>query len=291
MATPIDPIDEGPPERQQFFRQLLDFHRDRGSPIPKMPVLGKREVDLHELYERVKQRGGIREVVINRRWPEIVKLMPLPKTCTNAGFSLKLLYQRYLLDYERVFEHHQPDISPPPAPRGGMAIPDYLCENVALPDPYLGKGRPDHGEDAGSAPAPAAPTSDRSRKRVRAEAEVADGEAPASLSGRKSRQQSQQQQVSAPVQQAQQVQQAQSYVQQQTTASVVATTTVVDNTSFNELEEEEEEQIAEVVLRNMVAVSKRIELALNSGIHAHVDWALSVKKNKTKQNKIETKTC
>jgi hypothetical protein len=128
-----------------------------------MPVLGRREVDLFELYDRVKSRGGIRDVVLNRRWPEIVKLMPLPKTCTNAGFSLKLLYQKYLLDYERVFEWGQPDVKPPGAPRGGMPIPDYPPENVALPDPYMGKGRPDYGEEA----APVAMATGGSRKRLR----------------------------------------------------------------------------------------------------------------------------
>jgi hypothetical protein len=42
--------------------------KDRGTDIPKMPVLGKREIDLYELYQRVKNRGGIREVIVDRRW-------------------------------------------------------------------------------------------------------------------------------------------------------------------------------------------------------------------------------
>ncbi len=86
----------------------------------------------------MKDRGGIREVIVDRKWPEIVKLMPLPKTCTNAGFSLKLLYQKYLLDYERVTEYGLPDIPPAEGKTAGMPIPDYLPENVALPDPFAG---------------------------------------------------------------------------------------------------------------------------------------------------------
>lgn len=50
---------------------------------------------------------------MERKWPDIVRLMPLPKTCTNAGFSLKLVYQKYLLDFERVHEYGLPDITPP----------------------------------------------------------------------------------------------------------------------------------------------------------------------------------
>lgn len=251
MATPIDPIDEGPLERQQFFRRLLDFHRDRGTPIPKMPVLGKREVDLFELYERVKARGGIREVVINRKWPEIVKLMPLPKTCTNAGFSLKLLYQRYLLDYERVFVHHQPDIPPAAnAPRNSMPIPDYLPENVALPDPFLGAER-DGNEEGGAA----APVAERTRKRGRSDANGEDG----------MRRVSSNMSLSA--------------------AAVGAGATAVAVASVGAaapaedpllMDGGEEERLPEVVLHNLAAVTKRLELSLASPSDSDVDWALCV---------------
>lgn len=58
MALPIDPVDTGPVERQEFFRGLFRFHKQRGSEITKMPVLGGREVDLYDLYERVCKCSG-----------------------------------------------------------------------------------------------------------------------------------------------------------------------------------------------------------------------------------------
>lgn len=93
-------------------------------------------------------------------------MMPLPKTCTNAGFSLRLVYQKYLLDYERVFVHHLPDIPPPPAPRGGMPVPEYPPENVAMADPFAGlssreerKRTRSENDLAGIEEEPAAPSS------------------------------------------------------------------------------------------------------------------------------------
>ncbi len=261
MATPIDPIDEGPVERQEFFRRLLSFHENRGTPIQKMPILGKREVDLFELFERVQQRGGIREVVLNRKWPEIVKLMPLPKTCTNAGFSLKLLYQRYLLDYERVFVHHQPDVPPGPVARGGMPIPDYLPENVALPDPFLGAARVGAGDDAGDNPAP-----ERARKRGRADANHDEGGGL-----RQQHRTVSTSNISA---------NAGPPVNLQLAALLGAVGIGVDTApsgagAEDPLAEEEEEAVPEVVLKSLSVVSKRLDLSLSSVHDADVDWALS----------------
>jgi hypothetical protein len=42
------------PETKKFYKQLLRFHANRGTDLTKMPVLGRKEVDLFELYERVK---------------------------------------------------------------------------------------------------------------------------------------------------------------------------------------------------------------------------------------------
>lgn len=108
------------------------------------PSKGEEEVGEGDSWVggKVKNRGGIREVIVERRWPEIVKLMPLPKTCTNAGFSLKIVYQKYLLDFERVTMFGLPDIPPSTDfPRGGMPIPQYPPENVAMEDPFQGAER------------------------------------------------------------------------------------------------------------------------------------------------------
>ncbi len=165
-----------------------------------------------------------------------------PKTCTNAGFSLKLLYQKYLLDYERVFEWGQPDISPAPAPRGGMPIPDYLPENVALPDPYMGRGRPDYGDDMAQAAAAAAAVSSggsSTRKRLRSDADEEDNGGGGGLGP---------------------------------TAVSASSLLMLEAVA----EDEDEEELPEVAKRDLAAALKRVELSLASKKNREVDWALSV---------------
>ena len=123
-------------------------------------------------------RGGIREVITDRRWPEVIRLMTLPKTCTNAGYSLKVIYQRYLLDWERTSHWGLPDISRAPAPRGGMPIPDYKCEDVALLDPYKGRGRPKAAPESASDRRPRRPKRSRSQVYV-SDDDDEDEDAPA----------------------------------------------------------------------------------------------------------------
>jgi len=140
--------------------------------------MGGSELDLHWLYEQVQERGGIAEVVSLRRWPEVVKLMTLPKTCTNAGFSLKLIYQKYLMDYERVNRWGMPDIPPKSRWGSAMPMPAYSCENVALPDPC-----PDvvQGEETGGS---SGSSSTRKRHRTEeGESGVASGAAAYNSSG------------------------------------------------------------------------------------------------------------
>ena len=146
-------------KKQEFYKSLFRFHRDRGTEFSRLPILGKKEVDLYEFYNLVQEIGGflmdvfyvfsclifllqgVRVCFVDKKWPEVVTAMGVPKSVTNAGFSLRLIYQKYLMDYERVFALGLPNIPPPRSSKGSMPVPDYLPQNVGLEDPYEGQGR------------------------------------------------------------------------------------------------------------------------------------------------------
>ena len=45
-------------ESSCFLETLLEFHRNRGTPIPRFPVIGGKNIDLFKLYNTVAELGG-----------------------------------------------------------------------------------------------------------------------------------------------------------------------------------------------------------------------------------------
>ena len=45
-------------ESNSFLETLLEFHRSRGTPIPRFPVVAGKKVDLFKLYNTVTELGG-----------------------------------------------------------------------------------------------------------------------------------------------------------------------------------------------------------------------------------------
>ncbi|MGH0137312.1 UNVERIFIED_CONTAM: hypothetical protein FKN15_069948 [Acipenser sinensis] len=77
-----------------FLDELRQFHRSRGSPFKKIPVVGGRELDLHALYTRVTTLGGFAKVSDKNQWGELVEDFNFPRSCSNADFVLKQYYLR-----------------------------------------------------------------------------------------------------------------------------------------------------------------------------------------------------
>ena len=55
-------VDENMNEKSKFMEALIKFHRSRGTPIIRHPVMGQRNVDLFKLYHFVKEFGGMEKV-------------------------------------------------------------------------------------------------------------------------------------------------------------------------------------------------------------------------------------
>ncbi|KAL6048654.1 AT-rich interactive domain-containing protein 3C [Balamuthia mandrillaris] len=92
-----------PEDEHAFKAHLNEFMEGRGTPLGRVPQLGHREVDLFVLYREVVKRGGLEAVVKNKCWKEIASVFRFPKTCTNAGYTLRIHYLRYLYAYEQRF--------------------------------------------------------------------------------------------------------------------------------------------------------------------------------------------
>uniref|UniRef100_A0AAZ3PM61 AT rich interactive domain 2 (ARID, RFX-like) n=1 Tax=Oncorhynchus tshawytscha TaxID=74940 RepID=A0AAZ3PM61_ONCTS len=109
-----------------FLDELRQFHRSRGSPFKKIPIVGGKELDLNALYIRVISLGGFAKV--------------------NFGNSSLFVY-RYLEKYEKV--HHfgedddevQPGNPKPSLPIGAIpcsynyqqhTVSDYLRQSYGL---------------------------------------------------------------------------------------------------------------------------------------------------------------
>eukprot|EP01114_Cavostelium_apophysatum_P015902 TRINITY_DN4429_c0_g1_i2.p2 TRINITY_DN4429_c0_g1~~TRINITY_DN4429_c0_g1_i2.p2 ORF type:complete len:403 (+),score=82.53 TRINITY_DN4429_c0_g1_i2:1402-2610(+) len=101
-------------DRSKFLEDLETFMTQLGKPIGKSPVMGYKELDLHQLFREVVGRGGFNEVVKRvGSWAQIwKKLDNFDPSVTDASYRLKKNYERCLLEYEQKrFPVHKQDSS------------------------------------------------------------------------------------------------------------------------------------------------------------------------------------
>lgn len=86
-----------------FLDQLEEFYKSKGMQIPltHLPVLGGKEIDLRKFYSAVVKRGGYEQVVAHKKWREVARELHIPEDCTSAGYSLRMHYETYLLEFEK----------------------------------------------------------------------------------------------------------------------------------------------------------------------------------------------
>eukprot|EP00027_Filamoeba_sp_ATCC50430_P002798 CAMPEP_0168545640 /NCGR_PEP_ID=MMETSP0413-20121227/3067_1 /TAXON_ID=136452 /ORGANISM="Filamoeba nolandi, Strain NC-AS-23-1" /LENGTH=899 /DNA_ID=CAMNT_0008575753 /DNA_START=158 /DNA_END=2857 /DNA_ORIENTATION=- len=86
-----------------FLNQLGDFYNSKGIQIPltHLPVLGGKEIDLRKFYSAVMKRGGYDQVVAQKKWRDVARELHIPEDCTSAGYSLRMHYETYLLEFEK----------------------------------------------------------------------------------------------------------------------------------------------------------------------------------------------
>ncbi|XP_006665033.2 high mobility group B protein 15-like [Oryza brachyantha] len=97
------------------FRAALEgLHAQMGTKL-KVPIIGGKDLDLHQLFKEVTSRGGIDKVKSDNRWREVTASFIFPATATNASFMLKKYYMSLLYHLEQLYLfqaqgwHHETD--------------------------------------------------------------------------------------------------------------------------------------------------------------------------------------
>ena len=88
-----------PSGKKSFFSELVKFHTDKGTGLPRFPTISGVFVDLFELYCAVVNRGGYNRATSFDCWKEIAEAIGLSH-CTNLTVGLRQIYARYLAHYE-----------------------------------------------------------------------------------------------------------------------------------------------------------------------------------------------
>ncbi|KAJ8437421.1 hypothetical protein Cgig2_031942 [Carnegiea gigantea] len=110
-----------------FFDTLKSLHSFLGTKF-MVPVIGRKEVDLHALYIEVTGRGGYDKVVLEKKWKEISTIFNFSPTATSASFVLKKHYLNLLYQYEQVYYFHSlAPVSPAPSARAALPLGRYVC--------------------------------------------------------------------------------------------------------------------------------------------------------------------
>nr|DAD23948.1 TPA_asm: hypothetical protein HUJ06_025411 [Nelumbo nucifera] len=68
-----------------------------------IPTIGGKELDLHRLFVEVTSRGGIEQIIKERRWKDVTAVFNFPSTATNASFVLRKYYVSLLHHYEQIY--------------------------------------------------------------------------------------------------------------------------------------------------------------------------------------------
>ncbi|KAJ2894404.1 hypothetical protein IWW38_002590, partial [Coemansia aciculifera] len=105
-----------------YLDQLYKFHAQQGNPLPKVPQLDHRPIDLFELRHQVTIRGGYNKVNCEKRWAEIGRVMKYDrKSCTSMSTTLKATYSKIVMPFEIYVAKHGGNL---PSSLDGTAIDD-----------------------------------------------------------------------------------------------------------------------------------------------------------------------
>ncbi|XP_064186653.1 AT-rich interactive domain-containing protein 1B-like isoform X2 [Anguilla rostrata] len=106
------------PERKAWVERYLSFMEERGTAILSLPVVGKKPLDLFQLYMAVKEIGGLAMANKNKKWRELSNGLSVG-TSGGAASSLKKQYIQYLFAFEcQVERGEEPPPDAPPAAEG-----------------------------------------------------------------------------------------------------------------------------------------------------------------------------
>ncbi|GLJ13265.1 hypothetical protein SUGI_0209310 [Cryptomeria japonica] len=99
---PVLKNEEAVANTEVFLDTLIKFHAAISNEF-MIPTIGGKELDLRLLYMEVTSRGGLKQVIEERKWKKITALFNFPPTATNTSFVLSEYYISLLHHYEQVY--------------------------------------------------------------------------------------------------------------------------------------------------------------------------------------------
>ncbi|CAK9865836.1 unnamed protein product [Sphagnum jensenii] len=116
--------------KELFLDTLNKFHTALGTRLA-IPKIAGKDLDLHLLYIEVTSRGGLQQVIKDRKWKELTFAFNFPNTATSAAYILRKYYIGLLHHYEQVyyFRAEGPLVPPPivdPALSIGNVVPGAI---------------------------------------------------------------------------------------------------------------------------------------------------------------------
>ncbi|XP_014260476.1 AT-rich interactive domain-containing protein 5B-like isoform X2 [Cimex lectularius] len=88
-------------EERNFMTSLHLFMKERKTPINKIPIVGFKEVNLFQLYKKVKELGGYDAVSSGKLWKFVYEVMGGDMSSTSAATLSRRHYEKLLLPFER----------------------------------------------------------------------------------------------------------------------------------------------------------------------------------------------
>jgi len=87
-------------EKRNFMDRYLAFMSVNGTPVTKIPIIGRKPLDLYKLFRAVCERGGIQEIMHKRRFTEVLAILNLSTGNGVLAYMVKDQYMKYLHAYE-----------------------------------------------------------------------------------------------------------------------------------------------------------------------------------------------
>ncbi|XP_007020315.2 PREDICTED: high mobility group B protein 10 isoform X1 [Theobroma cacao] len=127
-----------------FWEKLKAFHKSLGKKF-KVPVVGGKALDLHQLFAEVTSRGGLEKVIKDRRWKEVIVVFRFPTTITSASFVLRKYYLSLLYHFEQVyyFRKQVSSVSTPGTASGSLVNASANTKGGASANQLAAQGTPE----------------------------------------------------------------------------------------------------------------------------------------------------
>ncbi|XP_010672469.2 high mobility group B protein 10 [Beta vulgaris subsp. vulgaris] len=85
-----------------FMQKLKDFHSSFNTHFIS-PFVGGATLDLHRLFVEVTSRGGLNQVITDRKWEEVVSAFQFGITSFKRSFVLRKYYLSLLFHFEQAY--------------------------------------------------------------------------------------------------------------------------------------------------------------------------------------------